>query len=233
MKKKYKFKKGIIITSCGLALAAIFGVGFSSWVIGGQNQSATLEGKITAEIGEIVDNSLSAKITTTEEQTIRFDALESDSCGNIISNGDSKVEKLDFTINYTINSNVSMKGKNVKVSFTFGGGASQFITNLDTQSAQYIDTTAIEGTEFTLDGSLATYGNEGDSVYTTVSYSNEQKLATIETTFTLKWGDAFSNENPCLADNSNVLETLNAFKSAFDNITDKTIDVTITPSYAA
>ena len=228
--KRNKFSKNKIILGCGLlTVISALGIGFSSWVISGSTTDS-LETGISASIGVIEDNSLSAEIISGDNSTIRFDSLSNELCtGGVITNGDGEVAKMDFTISYKITTGTKFTTNNVEVDFTFGGGTSDFISKLN-GTTQYIDTTCINNSSITLNGTTTSIGASGDAVYSTISYESTNLVANISTTFTFKWGSAFNNENPCLASDQSVVTTLKNFQTAFSGISNKLIDLTITSS---
>ena len=238
---KNKKKKTYIYILSGVALVSLISVGFSTWIID-KIQGAEV-GNISVTIGKIDDSSLRIELSDVEGENdlnpIRFDSLRADQCleGGVITNGDGKVEKMSFKFTYTLTSGSGFSKENkIKVNYTFDGKASEYISKLGNEG--FIDTTCIVNYSISgIDGSTTSISKVSEknnklvAVDSTISYPDKNS-AKVTSTFNFGWGIEFSNQNPCLASNGSIMDTLKAFETAYNGISgDKSINVTITPAF--
>lgn len=223
-----KGKIGIYLLS-SIAFISLISVGFSSWVL--DKQQSDVSEKITAEIGDIVDSSITAEIIDAECKLdpIMFDA--DDSNGGVIINGDGEVkENLTFIIAFNVQSGFAMNANNVALNFAFDDVAKKYVEFLD-GNTQYIDTSCLVDCEITLPTTDGTVTNTSGTISNLVTYSNSFTTAKIVSTFIFKWGSAFNNANPCASTDQSVIQTLKNFENVYDtNIGNNSgFTVTITP----
>lgn len=237
---KIKSNKKLISILLGVSFISLASIGFASWVINNPTNTGD-NATISAQIGEIVDASLTAEITkdTDLANPIRFDSLSRDSCtGDFITNGEETTENLDVTFTYTITGTTALNTGDCKVSYAFGGDADALKTAIG-GTTQYIDTTCLTDCEFTLPlaaGAMSTTNNL--NITNSVSYNGDFTVATIESTIAFKWGSAFANENPCNIKSGygftaqSIKENLKAFETAYKTVNNGNpgITLTITPS---
>lgn len=240
---KIKSNKKLISILLGVSFISLASIGFASWVINNPNTGDNAT--ISAQIGEIVDASLTAEITEDSDlaNPIRFDSLSADSCADegFITNGEETTENLDVTFTYTITGKTALNTGKYKVSYDFSGDADALKTAIG-GTTQYIDTTCLTDCEFTLPTAADVEEmpmTNNSNIKNKVTYNSpEFTVATIETTIAFKWGSAFKNNNPCLitsADGFNaqsIKETLEAFETAYNTVNsgNPKITLTITPS---
>ena len=236
-----KKKKTYIYILSSVALVSLIGVGFSTWII--DKIQGDSVGNISVSIGKIDDSSLRIELSDVEGENdlkpIRFDSLSADQCleGGVITNGDGQVEKMSFKFTYTLTSGSEFSAENkVKVDYTFGGQASEYISKLG--AANFIDTKCIESYSITgINGSTTSISdilgkdNKLVAVRSTITYLDTNS-AKITSTFNFGWGSRFNNQNPCLASDSSIMDALKEFETAYKGIIgDKSINVTITPAF--
>ena len=239
---KNKKKKTYIYILSGVALVSLISVGFSTWII--DKIQGDSVGNISVSIGQIDDSSLRIELSDVEGENdlnpIHFDSLSADQCleDGVITNGDGQVEKMSFKFTYTLTSGSGFSTENkIKVDYTFGGQASEYITMLG-GSAGFIDTKCIESYSITgIDGSTTSISdvlgkdNNLVAVHSTITYLDSNS-AKITSTFNFGWGSRFNNVNPCLASDSSIMDTLKEFETAYNGISgDKSINVKITPAF--
>lgn len=239
---KNKNKKTYIYILSGVALISLISVGFSTWII--DKIEGAKVGDISVTIGKIDDSSLRIELSDVEGEndlkSIRFDSLSADQCleGGVITNGDGLVEKMSFKFTYTLTSGSGFSTENkIKVDYTFGGHAQEYIDVLGKEG--FIDTTCIKPYTISgIDGEKTSIddvkGLDGNliAVNSTITYL-DMNSAKITSTFNFGWGSKFNNQNPCLASEGSIMDTLKAFETAYkDRINgDKSINVTITPAF--
>lgn len=218
----------------GLSVISLASIGFANWVI---INSESKNSVITAEIGKIENGNLTATILGTSNFTVRFDSI-SNSEGAITSGSDN--EKLYFNVNFKLDiGNLSdFSGIKIRLGFNNGEncGAYNFIELLGKPG--YIDTTLLS-TEYTIKLSNETTPETEVNKYLKYGYQIDNKVATVNVTYTFKRGSAFGEQNPVLENCVNPTETLKAFNSAFEafktTITDDentNVVLTITPEMA-
>lgn len=238
---KIKSNKKLISILLGVSFISLASIGFSSWVIKNPTNTGD-EATISAQIGEIVDASLTAEIIDGSDlaNPIRFDSLSAEYCtGEFITNGEETTENLDVKFTYTVTGKTALNTGEYKVSYAFSGDADALKTAIG-GTTQYIDTTCLTNCEFTLpedDGSMSATNNS--NITNKVTYNKpEFTVATIESTIAFKWGSAFANKNPCTIVSGDgftaetIKSTLEAFETAYKTVNSgkPEITLTITPS---
>ena len=239
---KIKSNKKLISILLGVSFISLASIGFASWVINNPNTGDNAT--ISAQIGEIVDASLTAEITEDSDlaNPIRFDSLSADSCtGEFITNGEETTENLDVKFTYTITGKTALNTGKYKVSYDFSGDAVALKTAIG-GTTQYIDTTCLTDCEFTLPEAADVEEmpmTNNSNIKNKVTYNSpEFTVATIETTIAFKWGSAFANKNPCTITSDDgftaqsIKERLEAFDTAYKTVNggNPKIILTITPS---
>ena len=239
---KIKSNKKLISILLGVSFISLASIGFASWVINNPNTGDNAT--ISAQIGEIVDASLTAEIIDDSDlaNPIRFDSLDADSCtGEFITNGEETTENLDVEFTYTITGKVALNTGEYKVSYAFSDDAGA-LKNAIGGTTQYIDTTCLTDCVFTLPKVAGSMSDTNNSKITNVvSYNPEFTVATIKSTITFEWGSAFANKNPCTIVVSTdgdeftaekIKNTLEAFDTAYKTVNggNPKITLTITPS---
>ena len=240
---KIKSNKKLISILLGVSFISLASIGFASWVIKNPTNTSA-DATISAQIGEIVDASLTAEIIDGSDlaNPIRFDSLSADRCsGDFIKNGEETTENLDVTFTYTITGKTALNTGKYKVSYAFTGDAVALKDAIGGITQQYIDTTCLTDCEFTLpqaDGAMSDANNS--NITNNVTYNDpEFTVATIVTTIAFKWGEAFAKTNPCTITTKDhgftaekIKSTLEAFETAYKNVNggNPKIILTITPS---
>lgn len=218
----------------GLSVISLASIGFANWVI---INSESKNSVITAEIGQIENGNLTATILDTSDFTVRFDSI-SNSEGAITSGSDD--EKLYFNADFTLDiGNLNdFSGIQIRLGFnnSDGCGAKNFIDFLGTPG--YIDTTLLSN-EYTFELSNDTTPEIELNEYLKYEYHIDNKVATVNVTYTFKRGSVFGGENPVLEKGDNPTESLKAFNSAFEEFKKRITDdentnvvLTITPEMA-
>lgn len=239
---KIKSNKKLISILLGVSFISLASIGFASWVIKNPTNTGD-EATISAQIGEIVDASLTAEIIDGSDlaNPIRFDSLSAEYCtGEFITNGEETTENLDVTFTYTITGKTALNTGEYKVSYAFSGDADALKTAIG-GTTQYIDTTCLTDCEFTLPevaGAMSTTNNS--NITNSVLYNGDFTVATIESTINFYWGSAFANKNPCTIVSTDgdgftaekIKSTLEAFETAYKTVNSgkPEITLTITPS---
>lgn len=239
---KIKSNKKLISILLGVSFISLASIGFASWVIKNPTNTGD-EATISAQIGEIVDASLTAEIIDGSDlaNPIRFDSLSAEYCtGEFITNGEETTENLDVKFTYTVTGKTALNTGEYKVSYAFSGDADDLKTAIG-GTTQYIDTTCLTNCEFTLPkvaGAMSTTNNS--NITNSVLYNGDFTVATIESTINFYWGSAFANKNPCTIVSTDgdgftaekIKSTLEAFETAYKTVNSgkPEITLTITPS---
>ena len=239
---KIKSNKKLISILLGVSFISLASIGFSSWVIKNPTNTGD-EATISAQIGEIVDASLTAEIIDGSDlaNPIRFDSLSAKYCtGEFITNGEETTENLDVKFTYTVTGKTALNTGEYKVSYAFSGDADALKTAIG-GTTQYIDTTCLTNCEFTLPkvaGAMSTTNNS--NITNSVLYNGDFTVATIESTINFYWGSAFANKNPCTIVSTDgdgftaekIKSTLEAFETVYKTVNSgkPEITLTITPS---
>ena len=230
--KKSRKSKIVLFSVLGLATVSLATVGFASWVISGV--TPVTNENITAEVGAVVDNTLTAAITVKDKIGVSFDNLKNG--GTKFSNGDSKTEDLHVEFTATITGNLSLLKT---VTFVFDPSDDFLKLNGSTTGSDTTDNYIVFPFSdtltktITLTKSESTYNLSGHANDSTVDTSVSGNVLTLTCDFKFNWGAAFDNKNPGDSANSldkSVLITrLNSFKNAFPK-TGTLMTVTVTPT---
>ena len=224
--KKSRKSKIVLLSVLGLATVSLATVGFASWVISGVTPATS--NNITAEVGSIVDNTLSASIDGSSELAVRFDNL---STGTTMGNGDGQTQDLDFTIDTTITTTgTTLAGllTSVKYEFTLG----DFLKNAIRDNYITFESSAIVASITGTDSHLTS--TEGF----TVTNTSATKIK-IARTFSFGWGTAFNSDNPGkltpsatngVYKDKNNLDVLKDFVNSFSKSSQNLLTVTVTPN---
>ena len=196
----------------GLSVISLASIGFANWVIINSESKTSV---ITAEIGKIENGNLTATILDSSDFTVRFDSI-SDSTGAITSGSDN--EKLYFNVDFTLNIGNLNDFSGIQIRLGFNNsencGAKNFIELLGKPG--YINTTLLSN-EYILELSNETTAETELNEYLKYEYQIDNKVATVNVTYTFKRGSAFGEKNPVLENCVNATETLKAFNSAFED----------------
>ena len=215
-----KFNKGKLIgvVAASLSAVSLMGVGFASWVLNGGDNKDT--GKITISVAGTVDNSITfASDPTLKDGAIKFDAKANDDTGPITWDGTNS-EKLNFTIEYTINCLNTAKFGGVKAYMTIDNattGAGLALANAIGSKNYLIAPLATEKTSNAIIASTLNTKTEDPSTglpnkkYSTTVTPGDNSTYTFTTIFSFNWGSTFENKNPSeFATTENVTTVKNA-----------------------
>lgn len=225
--KKSRKSKIVLLSVLGLATVSLATVGFASWVI--SDITPVTNENITAEVGAVVDNTLTAAITKKDKIGVSFDNVAGG--GDNFSNGDSKTEDLDVEFTATITGNLD---KLSSVDFVFNPKpAFSALTGSETSNKYIVF-------PFTNNVTKTITLTKSGSNYTLSNYTNESSVDTLTSGnvltltchFKFAWGAAFGNKNPGDSTNTiakaDLVTRLNAFKAAFPDTTNL-MTITVTP----
>ena len=222
-----KFNKGKLIgvVAASLSAVSLMGVGFATWVLnGGDNKNV---GNITISVADTEDNTISfasdPKLTSGD---IKFDAKAGDTTGPITWDGKNS-EKLNFTIEYTINCVNNTKFGGIKAYMTIDNvttGAGKALTDaIGTKNYLIAPLTTEKSASIKIaDSLIAATEDANDDGLTNKKYSttvtDTDSTYTFITVFSFNWGSTFGHKNPSeFADASNfddVKTALTALKAA-------------------
>ena len=228
--KKSRKSKIVLLSVLGLATVSLATVGFASWVISGETP-VTSE-NISATVGEVVDNTLTAAITDTTNISVNFDNVSGG--GKNFANGDSKVEDLNVDFTATVTGNLE---KLSKVEFTFSpskeflalNGSSTDSNTTDDYIVFPFSDSSTKKITLTKGG---TYTLTGVANGSTVETSPTDSVLTLTCSFKFAWGAAFGGKNPGdstnTVDKADLVTRLKAFKQVFPTI-GTLMTITVTP----
>lgn len=203
-----KFNKGKLVgvVAASLSAVSLMGVGFASWVLnGGDNKDV---GDITITVAGTEDNSI--KFVTPDPHLIadggiKFDAKKDDTTGPITWDGTNS-EKLNFTIEYTINCVNTEKFGGVKAYMTIGNatsGAGKALADAIGSKKYLIAPLSTEkAASVAIANSLTTETNDANTEqlpnkkYETTVTKKTNTSYTFTTKFSFNWGTAFGKVNP-------------------------------------
>ena len=230
--KKSRKSKIVLLSVLGLATVSLATVGFASWVISGE--TSVTSNNITAVVGSIVDNTLTAAITETAKIGVNFDNVPNG--GNGFANADKKEEDLNVEFKATIT------GDNLDVlsSVKFVFAPSEKFLALTGSGTS--NTTADDYIVFPFpDASTKTITlTKGSSGYELSGHTNESSVTTsisgnvltLTCNFKFAWGAAFGGKNPGDSQNNtpkaDLVTRLKAFNKVFPT-TGTLMTVTVTP----
>lgn len=248
--KNFKTKKIVLGTVMTLSAVSLASVGFASWIINGIADKDV--GNINVNFGNIDDTSIVTDCTSTaEDLTVRFDnaADKTKKVGDtfeggklIFANSEDKVEKLKFTVRFTIKTTGTSSVDNLfdKVTFTFkqsekfkncvsdGYIVSPFSDYSSADSEGFVTSTY----EYTKPASAVTDTGVGFGTSSTLKDNGKTREYVAE--FSFKWGTAFKGHNPCYIKSGEDEPTFKTNLKAFrDNIADFSASLNILPSKTA
>lgn len=230
--KKSRKSKIVLLSVLGLATVSLATVGFASWVISGE--TPVTSDNISATVGDVVDNTLTAAITDTTNISVNFDNVQNG--GNGFTNGDSKVEDLNVDFTATVTGNLE---KLSKVEFTFSpskeflalNGSSTDSNTTDDYIVFPFSDSSTKKITLTKGGTYTLTGHANDSLVTT-SVNGDGNVLTLTCSFKFAWGAAFGGKNPGdstnTVDKADLVTRLKAFKQVFPT-TGTLMTVTVTP----
>ena len=224
-----KRKNILLISLISLSTVSLIAVGFSSWIINNTVGDTSDNFKIT--FGKVEDNSISTSITSSD-LTIAFDALSKDSCTGSITNGDGNVEDLNYSVTFTLTSQV-LDLSTISLSFEYNDVAKTFQSTLD-KEIKYVDCSCLNNFSYEMPENNVTKGtvdsNTGVTIDVTYTESSGVKTsATVTANFAFEWGEAFGNKNPCISEVEDIITVLNNFENAYSTLEEQQINLTITP----
>lgn len=231
--KKSRKSKIVLLSVLGLATVSLATVGFASWVI--NYVTPATSNNITAEVGTIEENTLTAAIANTDGIGVRFDNVSGG--GNGFTNGDKKVEDLNVDFTATVTGDLE---KLSKVEFSFApndkflllNGSSTTNDNTDDYIVFPFSDSSNKKITLTKGDSYTLAGHANESSVTT---SVEGNVLTLTCKFKFAWGAAFDNKNPGDSNNkiakTDLVTRLRNFKSALSTAsqTSPLMTITVTP----
>ena len=201
MIKKGK-SKILIYSSIALATVALATVGFSAWIIDGSVNEDDVN--VSVSIDNMEDRTVLLELmdpSNGSDLTVHFDYDKKSQNRNphvIFDESETVGEDLTFVFKYTLTSNNVLNRGDYQVGIGFSKETITAFNGLNKNP--YIDVTCLKDFTFTLPASSSTVNVQGvDASYITnnITYSNENKEATIISTFNFKWGSYFKGKNPC------------------------------------
>lgn len=228
MKKRNK-NKLIIYGAISLSLVALISVGFSSWILDGSIKD---EASVTVKVGKITNKTL---VVTVDEKNsdfnLNFDNVERPSNSNI-TNDNLSYEDMSFTIVYKLESTFDIKEK-FTITLTIPTDTISAYQAINSPNYNFIDVSCLqESYSFSLPAINRTLDDTNPNIDTIVTYSNDDKVATVTQTFTFKWGTTFNETNPGNYNGNDWLTFTNNLQTFINNASDlPPIDITITPTY--
>lgn len=235
MIKKGK-SKILMYSSIALATVALATVGFSAWIIDGSVYADDINVNVT--IDNMLDKTVLLELNDQNngsDFSVNFDYDKNSQNKNthvIFDESQTKGEDLTFVFKYTLTSNQALNNGEYQVGVSFDKTTITNFTNLNKN--QYIDFTCLKNFTFILPTSsqvVAVTGIDSSYISNNVTYSNENKEATIVSTFNFKWGTYFKGKNPCeygTGENETDYET--KIKNFGNDIAGKTIQINSTLS---
>lgn len=232
MKHRRNNKKLAIIL--GASAVALGTVGFASWVI---NEQAQIDVQnVTVTFGDVNDTSVVATLKD-QDLALAFDA-QTDNQGKVQSNDGAEDLVFSFTYEIRVGSSVKLTGVKFDIEDIFSGLSDAKYIQLPYAATQTVtlDEATPAGT-YIPDSTFKTYskGEAKDALQSHVVSVSDNTYSFVST-FTFKWGDTFNNVNPSKADDVGtpnkadaIVTSLNAFKTAYEPLKAKTLNVTITP----
>lgn len=229
--KKSRKSKIVLLSVLGLATVSLATVGFASWVI--SDITEVKDQNITATVGAVVDNTLTAAITEATKIGVNFDNVLNG--GNGFTNGDNKVEDLDVEFKATITGNLD---KLSSVKFVFAptenfmaltGSGTSGNTADDYIVFPFTDTS---NKTITLTKGSSGYDLTGHTNQSSVTTSISGNVLTLTCNFKFAWGAAFGGKNPGDSQNTtpkaDLVTRLKVFNEVFPT-TGTLMTVTVTP----
>lgn len=245
MKKNNLKTTGIVVAS--LAAVALVSVGFSAWVI--TSLTPTDKQSINLTVASTTDNSIALAVTGTPDLDVKFDALSTDTTGDITGTSDSKCDlEFGFTFTITTKTGINVPDRLASITPTFDA-----LTGLsDSITANYVVAPLTSGTALKVienDKTVIAAGTFYDGVKTEAEpvtgfkekyvISGDTNVYTVVATFRFAWGSYFGGKNPSECDsamspvyNSHTLDNIKTALAALQtNLNTKTIaNLVLTPA---
>lgn len=235
MIKKGK-SKILIYSSIALATVALATVGFSAWIIDGSVNEDNVN--VNVSIDNMVDRTVLLKLmdqNNGSDFTVHFDYDKDSQSKNphvIFDESQTSDEDLTFIFKFTLTSNNALNGGKYQVGIGFSKETIAAFNTLNKNP--YIDVTCLKDFSFILPTSSSTINVQNvDASYITnsVTYSNENKEATIVSTFNFKWGSYFNWKNPCeYGTGENEADYETKIKAFGTDVSEKKVEITSTIS---
>lgn len=235
MIKKSKSKL-LIYSSIALATVALATVGFSAWIIDGSVYEDDVNVNVT--IDNMLDKTVLLKLNDQNngsDFSVNFDYDKNSQNKNthvIFDESETDDEDLTFVFKYTLTSNNVLNRGDYQVGIGFSKETITAFNGLNKNP--YIDVTCLKDFTFTLPASSSTVNVQGvDASYITnnITYSNENKEATIVSTFNFKWGSYFNGKNPCeYGTGTNEKDYETKIKAFGTDVSGKKVEITSTIS---
>lgn len=222
-------RKILMYSLFGLVAVSLTSVAFANWIISG-TEAATSSNNVTVQVGEVVDQRLTATANVTEGK-VCFDAIKTDTTGPITYGGTTSGEDLSFAISVTVTNAVTSTNTvqsyftGIKLNWTLANDVPSNALK-DAIETNYI-ISPLSTTEVTLSpavsGTNTIDGKEISADWSTLGTSLKADI-----TFKFKWntttkdhGVTTAGDNPCLVSStatstqvSNCVTMLNALYSA-------------------
>lgn len=234
--KRIRKNRVLIYSLLGVFSLSLVGVGFAAWTFTGLVGDETL---VTVKVGDAIDKVLVVDATVTDGN-VNFDNLENGS-SNVTNDPNGGVEDLSFAIEYTLTSTVSLFDESsgnarFKIDVVFDEATKNAYKNaFDQENKQFIDTSCLNG--FSFETKNDTSIDSVPNVVSTISYSQNNTVATVTSTFNFKWGSYFGGKNPAESMTGDVADDVFAISKKLHEFLDAKpetlpqINLTITPSY--
>lgn len=212
-------RKILMYSLFGLVAVSLTSVAFANWIISG-TKAATSKDNVTVQVGEVVDQRLTATANVTEGK-ICFDAISSDKDGPIKFGGTTSGEDLSFAISVTVTNAVTSTNTvqsyfaGIKLNWTLADDDPSKALKTAIETNNYI-ISPLSTTEDTLTPAVSgTTTIDGKEISATWSTSGTSLTAAI--TFKFKWntttethGVTTAGNNPCLVSSSATSEQVDA-----------------------
>ena len=233
-----------------LSAVSLASVGFANWIINGIAGKDV--GNISVNFGKIDDTSIVTECTSTaDDLTVRFDnaadktkTVGADFGGGklIFANSEDKVEKLYFTVKFTIKTTGTSSVDNLfdKVTFTFKQSkefkecvdAKYIVSPFSNYSSADSDGFVTSTYEYTTPTTPVTNVDTGINISSGIKDDNKTREYTA--IFSFKWGTTFKGHNPCfIKTGESETEFKTNLKAFRDKISDFTASLNILPSKTA
>lgn len=217
--KNFKTKKIVLGTVMALSAVSLASVGFANWII---NAITGVDSKnITADVGKLVDTSVTASIVEDTDLTLRFDnasQAELNASGNTIifqnGDGDKNIQKLSCSLQYKIalsanatTDSVITVAPKMKIDFKLSADFLAAITGnyiAGPFTEQAVANNDKDNTDFPNMYSTTYSFHDNYRIEDTTNgvktkfseYSKTSKEVTATSTFVFKWGSLFGGHNP-------------------------------------
>ena len=234
--KRIRKNRVLTYSLLGVFALSLVGVGFAAWTFTGIVGDEAL---VTVKVGDAIDKVLVVDATVTDGN-VNFDNLENGS-SNVTNDPNGGVEDLSFAIEYTLTSTVSLFDESsgnarFKIDVVFDEATKNAYKNaFDQADKQFIDTSCLNG--FSFETKNDTSIDSVPNVVSTISYSQNNTVATVTSTFNFKWGSYFGGKNPAESMTGDVADDVFAISKKLHEFLDAKpetlpqINLTITPSY--